>query len=94
MLDAPRPSLLAPLADRHAASLAPARAVAVARCPTGGAVALAARAFGRDEPLERAFRHAAGASGAQVRADARSGHALVDAAEEGRFLKALAEALV
>lgn len=93
IVDAPRATLGAPLADRVATSLAPAGSVVVARSTDEANASLALRAFGREAHLGKALRHAVASAGGCAAGTRTEGRALVAAAEEGRFLKALAEGL-
>lgn len=91
VMDAPRASLAAPLADRAALALAPGRGIAIARAPDGDATFLALRGFGRE--LGTPTRAAAATCGAAVWASGSAARVTVLTGDEGRFLKALAEAL-
>ena len=86
IVDAPRASLAAPLADRVALTL-PAGSVAVAR----GDDLLAVRAYGL--ALDAHARAAAEACGGRAWASGGAARVRVPASEEARFLKLLGEAL-
>ena len=93
IVDAPNACMAGPLADRVALSFAPPRTVALARhvVPEGATFGL--RAFGLDADLGKAARAAAHAAGGHAWGEPGRARAWVPAADEGRFLKALAEAL-
>ena len=91
--DAPRPALVGALADRLALAFVPADAVALARHAAPEGVTFGARAFSHDLDAGKAVRAAAQQAGGHAWGEPQRARAWVPAAEEGRFLKALAEAL-
>ena len=91
--DAPKACMAGPLADRLALSFTPAGAVAVARHADAEGATLALRAFGHPADLGRAALAAAHAAGGHAWGEHGRARAWVPSVEEGRFLKALAEAL-
>jgi hypothetical protein len=93
VVDAPKACLAGPIADRVALSFAPQGTVALARhvAPEGATFGL--RAFGHPADLGKAAHAAALAAGGHAWGEPGRARAWAPAADEGRFLKALAEAL-
>lgn len=91
--EAPRAALVGALADRVAMALAPADALAVARHAAPEGVTLGLRAYLPGEAdVGKAARAAAHACDGHAWGEHGRARAWVPAAEEGRFLKAMAEA--
>lgn len=91
LVDAPSAPTTRGVADRVAASLAMPQRLVVARHADDARVTLALRAYGDAPHVGNALRHAVAAAGGVATGTRGEGHAMVDAAEEQRFLKALAE---
>lgn len=91
--DAPSAALCRPFAERLAASLVPAGRVAVALHVEGDDATLFARTLDRDADLLAAARHAAAEAGGRAAGGPSEAHLRAPAAEAGRIVKALAEAL-